>query len=202
MGNQQDPHSTENYAIGKGILYIAEWNGDTAPESDDYEDIGNCSNIEVEPTTERLPHYSSRTDFRLKDKNPTTQRDYMVSFDSDEMASVNLNRFLMGSLNVTGAAAVIYALQGINKEYALKFVSDNPIGPNETWEFWKCTLNPNGAVQLIGEEWMVMSFQAEGLADVENHSASPYFTITYSSSSSSSSSSSLSSSSSSSSSSS
>lgn len=192
MGNQQDPHSTENYTIGKGILYVAEWNGDTPPTwPDDYDDMGNCSSIEVEPTTERLPHYSSRTSFRLKDKNPVMQRDYMVSFDADEIAAANLNRFLMGTLSGT----TIYALQRTNMEYALRFVSDNPIGPNETWDFWRCTLNPNGALQLIGEEWMAMSFQGEGLADIDNHSASPYFTVDYSSSSSSSSSSSLSSSS-------
>lgn len=191
MGNQQTPHSTENYAIGKGILYVAEWDGDTPPTSNDYAEMGNCPSIEVEPTAERLPHYSSRADFRLKDKNPIIQKDYMVTFDCDEIAAVNLNKFLMGTLSGT----VISAMMGANKEYALKFISDNPIGPNETWEFWKCTITPNGALQLIGEEWMVMSFQAEGLADVENHSSSPYFTVTYSSSSSSRSSSSSSSSS-------
>lgn len=182
MGNQQTPHSTENYAIGKGIMSIGEWNGTTPPAA--YDDIGNCPSIEIEPTVERLPHYSSRTDFKLKDKNPVIQRDYMVTFECDEIAAVNLNRFLMGTMSGSN----VYALQGTNMEYALKFVSDNPIGPNETWEFWRCTITPNGALQLIGDEWMVMSFQAEGLADIDNHSASPYFTVTYSSSSSSSSS--------------
>ena len=182
MGNQQTPHSTENYSVGKGILSIGEWSGTTPPVSNI--DIGNCSSIEVEPTVERLPHYSSRTDFKLKDKNPTTQRDYVVSFDCDEMAAVNLNRFLLGSL--TGD--VVSALQGTNKEYAMTFVSDNPIGPNQTWDFWKCTITPSGPLSLIGDEWMIMSFSAEGLADTENHADSPYFDVTYSSSSSSSSS--------------
>ena len=182
MSVQQTPHSTENYAIGKGILSIGEWSGETPPVSNT--DIGNCSDITVEPTVERLPHYSSRSDFKLKDKNPVTQRDYVVTFTCDEMAAVNLNRFLMGSLS----GSVISALQGVNKEYAMDFVSDNPIGPNETWEFWKCTITPSGPLSLIGDEWMALSFTAEGLADVANHPDSPYFDVTYSSSSSSSSS--------------
>lgn len=192
MTVQQTPHSTDNYAIGKGILYIAEWSGTTAPtDPDDYDDMGNCPSVEIEPTTERLPHYSSRTDFKLKDKNPVVQTDYVVNFTCDEMAAVNLNRYLMGNLSGT----VIAALQATNKEYALKFVSDNPIGPNETWKFWKCTLAPNGALSLIGEEWMVLNFTAEGLADITNHPTTPYFDVSYSSSSSSLSSSSSSSSS-------
>ena len=189
MSVQQTPSSTENLTNGKGILSIGVWSGITPPGS--YDDMGNAPSISVEPGTERLPHFSSRSDFRLKDKNPIVQTDYTITFDLDEIAAVNLNKFLMGTLS----GNIIFGLQGTNLEYALKFVSDNPIGPNQTWEFWKCTLSPNGAMQLIGEEWMVMSFTAEGLADTANHATSPCFTVTYSSSSSSSSSSSLSSSS-------
>jgi hypothetical protein len=171
------PANTENYAIGKGILYIGEWSGNTPPtDPAGYEDMGNCTSIEVEPTIERLPHYSSRAGFRTKDKNPITQTEYMVRFDLDEIAAANLNKFLLGTLSGNN---VIQGLQGSNKEFALKFVSDNPLGPNQTWRFWKATLTPNGAMQLIGEEWMVMSFSAEGLADVANQAASPYFTVTY-----------------------
>jgi len=168
------PHSTENYAIGKGILSIGEWSGTTPPGS--YTDIGNCPSVEVEPATERLPHYSSRTGFRTKDKNPIIQTEYTINFDCDEMATINLNRFLMGTLSGTN---VVLGLTATDKEYALKFVSDNPLGPNQTWEFWKVSLAPNGPLQLIGEEYMTMSFAGEGLSDVANHSTSPYFTVTY-----------------------
>jgi hypothetical protein len=171
------PASTDNYAIGKGILYIGEWDGTTPPtDPGDFEDMGNASSIEVEPTVERLAHYSSRTGFRTKDKNPIIQSDYNVNFELDEMAAVNVNRFLMGTLSGTN---VIQALQAADAEFSLKFVSDNPLGPNQTWKFHRLTLAPNGALQLIGEEWMIMSFTGEGLSDVANNSASPYFTVTY-----------------------
>ena len=73
----------------------------------------------------------------------------------------------------------VYGLQATDQEFALRFTSDNPTGPNQVWDFWRCTLSPAGPIQLIGEEWMIMSFSGEGLADTTNHSDSPYFTIDY-----------------------
>ena len=165
------PHSTDNYAIGKGKLYIADFPGAGSPA---YAEMGNCPSFEIEPAIERLPHYSSREGFRVKDKNPVIQTEYTVSFDLDEFAAPNLRKFIMG----TQSGNVLHALQDVDKEYVLKFVSDRPTGPNDTWEFWRMTLSPNGALQLIGEEWMVMSMSGEGLADVANHSSSPYWDVT------------------------
>lgn len=167
-------HDVNNYAIGKGILSIAEWTTTTPPTV--FTDLGNAPSIEIEPTVERLPHYSSRTGLRLKDKNPIIQSEYMLNFDLDEPAAFQLNLFLMG---VMSGSNVVQALQGTDKEFSLKFVSDNPIGGNQTWLFHKATLAPNGAMQLIGEEWMTMSFTAEGLADTANNADSPYFNVTY-----------------------
>ena len=165
------PSTVQNLAIGKGILSIAEWAGGAIGS---YFDMGNCNSIEIEPVIERLPHYSSRSGFRQKDKNPIIQTEYNLSFVAEEMAAVNLNRFLLGTLS---GKTTILGLQGTNVEYAVRFVSDNPIGPNQTWDFWKLTLSPNGALQLIGEEWMSMSFTGEGLADTGGHATSPYFTV-------------------------
>ena len=171
-----DPHDVNNYSIGKGILYIAEWSGDTPPtDPTDYDEMGNCPSVEVEPTIERLPHYSSRANFRLKDKNPVVQSDYVCNFSCDEICSANVNKFLLGTLS----GATISGLQGTDKEYALKFLSDNPIGTNQRWKMWKCTVSPNGAMALIGDEWMVMDFSAEGLADTANHADSPYFDVDF-----------------------
>lgn len=169
------PHSTENYSIGKGILYIGEWSGTTPPtDPSGYAEIGNCPSIEIEPTIERLPHYSSRSGFRTKDKNPVIQQEYMVNFECDEIATQNLSYWMQG----TKTANVVAGLTAVDQEFALKFISDNPIGPNGTWRFWRVTLSPNGAMQLIGEEWMVQAYAAEGLADVANNPTEPYFTYT------------------------
>lgn len=165
------PSSVNLLSIGKGILTIAQWVGGSIGA---YEDMGNVNSLEVEPVIERLPHYSSRSGFRTKDRNPIIQTDYTLSFVAEEIAAVNLNRFLLGTLS---GQRTVLGMQGANIEYAVHFVSDNPIGPNQVWDFWKLTLSPAGALQLIGEEWMSLSFSGEGLADLGGHPTSPYFTM-------------------------
>ena len=176
------PHSTSLYVPrGRGIIYVAEWTGQTPPTLpteipgtlNDYVDVGNATQFEVEPVSERSPHYTSREGVNLKDLNPVTTLEYTIGFTLDEMAAANLNMFLMGTLNAT--TRVIAGLQGVDKEYAIIFISNNPIGPNSKAYFWKVTIAPNGAIALIGDEYLNTAFTAEGLADTANHAASPYF---------------------------
>ena len=165
------PPSTNNYAIGKGVMSIALWSGG-APGA--YEDMGNCPVVDIEPTAEWLDHFSSRQELRLKDKRIVLEAAYSLTFECDEIAAVNLNRYLMGTIS---GVNLVQAMQGIENEYALRFTSDNPVGPNFIWDFHKATLSPNGPMSLIGEEWMIMSFAAEGLADVGGNPDSPYFDV-------------------------
>ncbi len=165
-------HNTDNYTVGKGILTIAKFvNG--APVT--YVDMGNCTVLDVEPTTERLPHLSSRSGFKFKDKNPMIMKEYSVSFTLDEPAKENLELFMMG----TTTSNVVNIFQGSNDEFALRFTSDNPIGVNYVWDLWRATISPNGSSSLIGEEWMQMEYLAEGLSDLVNHAGNEYGTVTY-----------------------
>lgn len=169
------PHSVENYTISKGVMYIGEWVGTTPPASI-VTDMGNAPSAEVEITVERIPHVSSRAEFNRKDKNPLKSVDYMVNFELDEPAAANMKRYIMGTMS---GGNVVHALQNIDQEYALKFVENNPTGPNKTHEFWRGTITPNGPMQLISEEWMTLSYRFEGLSDIENHPTSPHFDVTY-----------------------
>ena len=190
------PHNTGLYVpAGKGRLYIAEWVGTTPPtypglvptnfptaaeilaNPGDFEDVGNCPSLEVEPTTEKRPHYSSRAGMRTKDLNPTVGLEYAINFDLDEMAASNMKRFLLGTYNAT--TGIISGLDNANAEYAIIFVSDNPIGPNQIKYFRRVTLMPNGPLQLIGEEYLVMSFAGEGLSAVTQYPTSSYFDVKY-----------------------
>lgn len=182
------PPSTDNYTVGKGRLSMALFSGG-APGA--YADLGNAPSVEIELTVERLAHYSSRSGAKVKDKNPVISNEYVVTFTLDEMATENIQRFLLA--DDSGGALQMFG--NVEGEFALRFVEDNPMGPNRIWNFWKGTLLPNGPMQLIGDEWRQMSYRFEGLADVVNHAASPYATASLSSSSSRSSSSSSSSSS-------
>jgi hypothetical protein len=171
------PHSTQNYTILKGVFSIAEHDANGVPGA--YFDMGNVVTAEVEPVVERLPHYSNRSGYRVKDANPIISTEYMLRMTLDEHAAVNLAKYFMGTL--AGGGDTIYALQAMNTEYAVRFVEDNPHGPNKTWDLWKLTLSPAGPLQLVGDgtEWAVMELQGEGLADTANHPESPYITVDY-----------------------
>jgi hypothetical protein len=169
-------HSPQNYTIGKGIVYIGAWkSGNTVPPAwpGDYTDVGNCTSMQLEPSLEKLPHYSSRAGFREKDLDPIVQMEYNVQFDLDEPTAENLAMFFQGTMNGTIMQAMMNTLQ----EYAIRFVSDNAAGPNRTYDCWRVAISPNGPLQLIGEEYMAMSYQGEGLADRTNHPDSPFFSI-------------------------
>ena len=163
--------STELYTLGRGVVWIAEWSGG-APGS--YEDVGNCPRFEMELILEELAHYSSRSETKSKDKVAIVERGYNLNFDLDEKSQKNLERFLLGTIDGT----TIHALTALTKEYAVKFKSDNPEGPNDTWEFWKCKLKPASPAGLISEEWMMFSFTGEGLEDRALHPESPFFDVT------------------------
>lgn len=169
--------STENYSLGKGVLEIGEWSGATPPQYPaGYIDVGNCPEFTVEVTESVLDHFSSRSGIKMKDKTITLETGYTVKFKLDEMSVKNLQMFLRATLS---GQNVLLANTALSKEYALRFTADNPVGPNETWAFWRCKLKPDGAFSLIGDDWQSMGLSGEGLADVSNNPTSPYFTVTY-----------------------
>lgn len=166
--------STELYSLGKGILSIGEWVGATPPGS--LTDVGNSPRFEVEVTEERLEHFSSRSGTRQKDKIVVLETGYTVNFDLDEISIANLQKFLKATLS---GSNVLYANTVLDKEYALQFVSDNPVGENSTWLFHRVQLNPGAAFNLISEEWQLLTFEGEGLSDTANNPDSPFFTVTF-----------------------
>lgn len=166
--------NTDLLTLGKGVVSVAEWSGG-APGS--YRDIGNAPAFNVEIIIEMLEHFTSRQSSKMKDKEVVVQRGYTLNFDLDEIGFKNLEMFLMGTKDGNTIHGLTDA--GVTREYAVKFVSNNPEGPNGTWEFWKCKIKPNGAASLIGDEWMTLPHVAEGLADTTNHATSPYFDVRY-----------------------
>lgn len=167
------PHSTTLYTLGRGIVSIAQWNGTTPPVS--LTDVGNSPRFEAEVTEETLDHYSSRSGTRNKDKSVVLETGFTLNFDLDEFAISNLAIFLMGSIS----GNVISANTELDKEYTVSFQSDNPSGPNELWEFHRVKLSPGGSLNLISDEWSLMTFSGEGLSDTTNNPTSPYFTVTF-----------------------
>jgi len=159
--------------IGKGILSIAKWEGGVVGA---YADVGNCPSFEYEPTEESKEHFSSRSAVKELDAETVVMSGYNVKFALDEISVENLRMFLKGTMS---GSRIIYANQNTNRYYALKFIADNPVGPNCNYEFWKVKVTPNGAFSLIGDEFTVLNFSGKGMADRANHASSPFFSATF-----------------------
>jgi hypothetical protein len=59
-------------------------------------------------------------------------------------------------------------------EGALRFVSDNPVGPQMELVLHKVSLTPAGETAFIGDDWSTLEFNGEILKDETGHPNSPY----------------------------
>ena len=165
-----DHPSTDFYTLGRGVLSIATFSGG-APGA--YALVGNCPRLDISLTEEQLEHFSSQGGLKTKDKVVDLSVGYDLEFELDEISRVNMAKFFKGSIS----GPRIKALMNTGAEYALRFVSDNPVGKNFTWYFRKVKLSPAGAFGLLSDDWSKMAFKASGQSDTVNHPTSPYFDI-------------------------
>jgi len=167
------PNPSNNLTIPKGVLTIGLWSGSTPPTT--FTDVGNCTAMTLEPTRETLPHYSSRSGTRNKDRVAEIEAGYNVNFTLDELAMFNLKMFLRAN----HSGNYLYANENLGQQYALIFTSDNSYGRNYIITIHKAEIAPDGGISVIGDEYASMSFSGEGLSDIENHPTSRFFTWEY-----------------------
>lgn len=165
--------STELYTLGRGILSIGAWSGETPPGS--VSDVGNCTEFNLTVTEEKLEHYSYRSGIRSKDKEVTLESGYEGNFILDEISQANMLMFFKGTLSGT----TIRANTALDEEYELQFAAANPIGEKNNWTFHRVKLSPNGEFGLISDEWAGLNFSFSGLDDTANNPNSPWFDIEY-----------------------
>ena len=87
--------STENYMLGRGVLYFAQFdaNGNKLGELD----LGSCSAFSLTLDTTKLEHYNPRAGLRVKDKEVITGLNATGSFTMEEYSKENLMLALYGS---------------------------------------------------------------------------------------------------------
>lgn len=89
--------NTDNYFIGKGIVY---WQNDGETT---WRDLGNVPEFEVSLNIDKLDHFSSREGTRKKDKSVIREQGGTVRMVLEELTASNLAMALMG----TETAAVV-----------------------------------------------------------------------------------------------
>jgi len=162
-----EAHDTRLMKTGGGILYAAPWVGETPPEEADFVDRGNSPGISFSLQITKLKHNSMRTGTKTVDKTKVTERGYTLKFKLDELSQTNLALLVGGTVD----GNTIHAMTDVEAQWALRFIENNGSGAeNITWNWWKCTIAPDGDTNLISlDNFKEMSFTAEGLDDSANH---------------------------------
>lgn len=98
---------TEDYNLGRGIIYIAEIDTATGkPNNAGWRDLGNAPEFNVTVEAETLEHRSSREGLQSVDKEVVISQDMDLAFALDELNEENLALFFSGAKNTHTNVAV------------------------------------------------------------------------------------------------
>ena len=95
--------STDNYQLGKGILYFDRFDANSAKQG--WSDLGNAPAFSIQPTIETLDHFSSREGLREKDKTVNISVANTARFTLDEYSAENLALAILGTEPTTETQA-------------------------------------------------------------------------------------------------
>ncbi len=88
---------TGDYALGRGVIYMAEIDTSTGlPNSDGWLDLGNAPQINLSIEEETLEHRSSRSGTATVDKSVTISKKATISFQLDEINQKTVELFFSG----------------------------------------------------------------------------------------------------------
>lgn len=90
--------NTENYTLGKGVVYFDRKNLTTGLYTGEL-DLGNAPAFSFNVSLEKLEHYSSRGGLKAKDKEIISQITPGVSFTLDEINKENLSLLTLATVN-------------------------------------------------------------------------------------------------------
>jgi len=139
--------STDNYVLGKGVVYFNELVSGTYQGE---RDLGNAPAFSFNVAVEKLEHYSSRGGLKAKDKEVISQITPGIAFTLDEINASNVGLLSLGeTVDITDAAAVGDS-EVINTIWGMRTaLANRNIG---TSNLWKLTLTTGGAeLPVVGE---------------------------------------------------
>lgn len=151
--------NTGNYRVGKGRVELKR-EGAMA-----FVHMGNCTTFEIQPSTNKLDHFSSMEGLKKKDASVVIETGGTVKINMEEWTPNNLSLMLLGEVDegaVGGPTVDILALAEIKGE--LKFTSTNEVGPKWNFHLYNVSFSPSGSVNPISDEWGAMEVTGEILA--------------------------------------
>ena len=114
-----DSPSTDNYQLGKGVVYFDKKNMTTGLYEGE-RDLGNAPAFSFNVALEKLEHYSSRGGLKAKDKEIISQITPAVAFTLDEINKQNLNLLTLGTLNEVSQSAAVVSAEAVTAHLGLR----------------------------------------------------------------------------------
>lgn len=97
--------NTEDYTLGRGIVYLSELDANLRPTGG-WRDVGNSPDFTTTTNADTLDHYSSRHGLKILDRQATINQTIGLTFSFDEVNHENLALFFSGVKKTTVNAGV------------------------------------------------------------------------------------------------
>lgn len=89
--------NTDDYNLGRGIVYFSKLATSGFPDADGYRDLGNCPQFNISMDVQDLEHFSSRSGLKVLDKTFVISQAVKIAFQLDELNYQNLALFFSGA---------------------------------------------------------------------------------------------------------
>lgn len=159
----------DNLTLGRGKVFFAPYLKGAVTGGQKYH-MGNAPTFSLSQTAQSLDHYNSEAGLKVLDRTVVLSEDMAVAFTLDDINLGNMTLWFGGDtsgVDPADAPTDIGDLQIIGKSQSmyggLYFEADNPEGDNNNYWFPYVNLQPNGNVDLIGDNWQTMGFNARVL---------------------------------------
>lgn len=142
--------NVDEYVVAKGIVTVQP--GLTGS----WLDVGNVPEFEYTPNLEELPHNSSRTGVRTRDKTVILEKGGDIRIVFEEWTAFNMAIVLLSTVtDVVGppAGSSVEILASSQFTAAVRFQGKNDVGPRWNFQFNRVDFIPSSSLNLISEEW-------------------------------------------------
>lgn len=148
--------NTGNIRVGKGALWFKR-DGD-----DDYRHMGNATSVEQTPEIEKLDHFTSMEGVKEKDLSIVLSRGGTMKIVLEEWTPANLGIALLGDVDEGASGGpTVEMLSTDAVTGALKFLSNNDVGPRWNAYWHNVSFIPSAALDAISDEFGQIELDAE-----------------------------------------
>lgn len=148
--------NTGNYRIGKGSWWFKR------EGAADYRHMGNATSGEFTPDITTLDHFSQMGGVKAKDDSVTLTRGGTLKVVLDEWTPANMAIALLGTVDEGASGGPTVELLDTDAvKGALKFLSNNDIGPRWNFFYHNVSFVPKNALNVISDEYGQIEIDGE-----------------------------------------